>query len=67
MHRSRCSSPQHERSRCPNGSLSLFSNYSDLFNNRPQYNDIWKCNECGADNLEWTKEQCPVCGAFRPS
>jgi hypothetical protein len=24
-------------------------------------NDMWHCNECGADNLTWT-EFCPVCG-----
>jgi hypothetical protein len=29
------------------------------------FNDIWTCCACGADNLEWCDEQCPVCGAMR--
>jgi hypothetical protein len=27
--------------------------------------DMWHCNECGADNPDWHKEQCPVCGASK--
>jgi rubrerythrin len=26
------------------------------------FNDIWTCNECGSENLDWCTE-CPVCGA----
>jgi hypothetical protein len=25
--------------------------------------DVWKCNECGADNCNWL-EFCPICGAY---
>jgi rubrerythrin len=29
------------------------------------FDDIWTCGSCGADNLDWCEEQCPVCGAMR--
>jgi rubrerythrin len=28
------------------------------------FNDMWKCNECGADNNDWC-DQCPICGASK--
>jgi rubrerythrin len=27
--------------------------------------DIWTCGACGAHNLDWAEELCPVCGTMR--
>ena len=31
------------------------------------YDDMWHCYECGADNLvDNAPDKCPICGADRP-
>ncbi|KAF2114153.1 hypothetical protein BDV96DRAFT_110681 [Lophiotrema nucula] len=51
----RSNNPRRERLEAP----SPFATYTDI----PK--DIWVCNECGSENLDWY-DACPICGAAKP-
>ena len=56
----------------PDSSISTTGYYErqaidSSFAEPADFGDQWHCNECGADNLDWCEEQCPVCGAGRPN
>jgi rubrerythrin len=63
------SSPEHQHSDHVDAQdLSTSGHGHHLHNNTvsgQDFDDIWTCSACGADNLEWCKEQCPVCGTMR--